>query len=138
MKAQKTEKYPPRVVQHFLRSLAWLVSKPLWFIRFHGRENIPPKDSGGYIIASNHQSYLDPGWVCIPITQKLRFMAFDEAFGWKLIGPAIAYLGAFPVSLNGKAPLKPIKEGCGRSTTAPPFWSFPKAVDSLLTASCSL
>jgi 1-acyl-sn-glycerol-3-phosphate acyltransferase len=110
VKAQKTEKYPPRVVQHFLRSLSWLVSKPLWFIRFHGRENIPPKDSGGYIIASNHQSYLDPGWVCIPIKQKLRFMAFDEAFGWKFIGPAISYLGAFPVPLNGKAALKPIKE----------------------------
>ena len=110
MKAQETEKYPPRVVQHFLRSLAWLISKPLWFVRFHGRENIPPKDSGGYIIASNHQTYLDPGWVCIPIAQKLRFMAFDEAFGWKVIGRAISYLGAFPVPLNGKAALKPIKE----------------------------
>lgn len=109
-KTDQSPKYPPRVVQSFLRGLAWAISKPLWFIRFRGRENIPARGSGGYLIASNHQTYLDPAWICIPIDQKLRFMAFDEAFGWKFVGPMIKYLGAFPVNLEGKGVLKAMKE----------------------------
>ena len=110
MKNDASDKYPPFAVQRFLCGVAWTISKALWFIRLRGVENIPPRDSGGYIIASNHQTYVDPAWICIPIKQKLRFMAFDEAFGWKFVGPLIEYLGAFPVNLEGKGALRAMKE----------------------------
>jgi len=92
------------------RAFAWLVSKPLWFIRFRGRDNIPPDDTGAYLIAANHQTYLDPAWIGIPIRHDLRFMAWDEAFGWRFIGPMIRYLGAFPVSLDTGGTIKAMKQ----------------------------
>ncbi len=83
-----------------LRLTGYVISKFFWFIRYHGRENIPPKSVGGFIIAANHQTYIDPVWICLPMRRRLRFMAFDRAFEWSFIGPLIRYLGAFPVSLE--------------------------------------
>lgn len=110
MKAQRPVKYPPRLVNILCRGFSFVTSKLLWFLRFHGRENIPPPEFGGYIVAANHQTYFDPGWICGPIPHKLQFMAFDEAFEWKFVGPMISYLGAFPVSLEGKGVLKAMKQ----------------------------
>jgi 1-acyl-sn-glycerol-3-phosphate acyltransferase len=103
-------KYPPKLVHRFLRGFGWTVSKAFWFVRFRGTANIPAPNSGGYVIAANHQTYLDPMWICIPISQKLQFMAFDEAFEWRLVGPMIRSLGAFPVSLEGKGVLRSMKQ----------------------------
>lgn len=81
-----------------LRLIAYLISKVCWFIRYEGRENIPPKSFGGFLIAANHQSYVDPVWIILPMRRNLRFMAVNKAFKWKFIGPLIAYLGSFPAS----------------------------------------
>ena len=77
--------------------LAYLISKPIWRIRYRGTKNIPLDNGRGLLIASNHATYIDPAWIGIPIKQKLRFMAWDQAFHWRFIGPLIRYLGAFPV-----------------------------------------
>jgi 1-acyl-sn-glycerol-3-phosphate acyltransferase len=95
--------HPPYLVRRFLQGFAFVTSKLLWDIRYHGRENIPSGDAFPYIIASNHQAYFDPAWITSPIRQKLSFMAWGAAFEWKFIGPLIRYLGAFPVSLEGGA-----------------------------------
>lgn len=80
-----------------LRLIGYLISKTFWFIRYKGLENIPDTASGGFLIAANHQTYVDPVWVCLPMSQRLRFLAFDPAFEWRFVGPLIRYLGAFPV-----------------------------------------
>lgn len=94
-------KYPSPLVVRGLQYFALAVSKLLWFIKYIGRENIPARLDSGLLIVPNHQTYIDPVWVCAPIKRKFRFMAFDKAFGWFLIGPLIKYLGSFPVSLEG-------------------------------------
>ncbi len=109
MKEAREIKYPPQVVNWLCRGFSFVTSKLFWSIRYNGRENIPPRGIGGYIVASNHQTYLDPGWICAPIPHKLQFMAFDEAFEWRVVGPAIESLGAFPVSLEGKGVLRSMK-----------------------------
>jgi 1-acyl-sn-glycerol-3-phosphate acyltransferase len=101
--------FAPRAINLLARGVAWGLSKALWRIRWHGTENIPDKDSTAYIVASNHQTYLDPAWIATPIDQKLSFMAFDTAFDWKLIGPMIRLLGAFPVSTEGQGVLGSMK-----------------------------
>lgn len=93
-----------------LRFVAYIISKTFWFIRFHGRENIPPASFGSFLIAANHQTYVDPVWIVIPMRRRLRFMAFDKAFEWRIIGPMITYLGAFPVSMEVGGTLKAMKE----------------------------
>ena len=102
-------KYPSQFVANLLKGVAYAVSKPLWFIRFHGRENIPPSDAGGFVIAANHQTYIDPVWITLPMRRRVRFMAFDRAFGWRFVGPFIRYLGAFPVALDRGGRVRSIK-----------------------------
>jgi 1-acyl-sn-glycerol-3-phosphate acyltransferase len=102
-------KYPPDLVNKLMRGFARGVSKLLWSIHYRGTENIPQKDAFPYIIASNHQAYFDPAWIGGPITQKMAFMAWGEAFDWKFVGPLIRYLGAFPVFLGGAKALTSIK-----------------------------
>ena len=92
-----------------LRLIGYTISKTVWFIRYTGRENIPDRSVGGFLISANHQTYVDPVWVCLPMRRKLRFMAVDKAFEWRFIGPLIRYLGAFPVSMETGGTLKAMK-----------------------------
>lgn len=60
---------------------------------FEGLENIP---DGGFILCSNHRSYMDPVLLGLRVKPHLNFMAkkelFKPGFGW-----LIRHLGAFPV-----------------------------------------
>lgn len=78
---------------------AWRV---LFRIRYHGLEQVPP--SGGLIIAANHQTYIDPFWLAAPIRRPVRFLAWDAAFKWPLIGRTIELLGAWPLQVEGTDP----------------------------------
>ena len=104
-------KYPSPIVTDLLRLIAYAISKPLWFIQFKGRENIPAKGSGGFVIVSNHQTFLDPVWITLPMRRRrIRFLAFDRAFDWRFLGRFIRYLGAFPVSLDAGGAVKAMRE----------------------------
>lgn len=107
---QNSIRYAPLVAVEIVRFIVLTISKLLWKIEFHGTENIPQNLKSGLIIVANHQSYFDPFWVCLPVKRKFRFMAWDKAFEWFLIGDLIRYLGAFPVSLERGGTRKAMKE----------------------------
>lgn len=100
-----------------LRFVGHVIGKIAWRIGFCARENIPEENGRGLLIASNHQTYLDPYWICLPVHRALRFMAWDRAFEWFLVGPVIRKLGAFPVNLDKgsvtsmKESLRVLKDG---------------------------
>jgi 1-acyl-sn-glycerol-3-phosphate acyltransferase len=100
VKESNPNKYPAPVVIEALRYFATFISRAFWRIKFHNTENIPQNLEGGLLIVPNHQSYFDPFWICIPIRRKFRFMAWDKAFEWFLVGDMIRYLGAIPVNLE--------------------------------------
>lgn len=81
--------------------LAWRV---LFRLRFKGLEHIPQSDGGGLIIAANHQTYIDPFWLSIPIKRPLRFLAWDAAFRWPFVGKFIQLFGAWPIQIEGSDP----------------------------------
>ncbi|MEO7658597.1 MAG: lysophospholipid acyltransferase family protein [Pyrinomonadaceae bacterium] len=91
-------KYPAQIVVDALRLTGYVISKIFWFIRYEGLENIPDRSAGSFLIASNHQTYVDPVWICLPMRRRLRFMAVGKAFDWPIVGRLIRYLGAFPVT----------------------------------------
>ena len=110
MKDRDSIKYPSQLVMDFLRFVAYAISKTFWFIRYTGIENIPPRSFGGFVISANHQTYIDPVWICLSMRRKMRFLAYDKAFNWRFVGALIAYLGAFPVSTEGRETIKAVKE----------------------------
>ena len=67
-----------------------------------GIENIP--ENGGLIVASNHQSYLDPFAISVPIKRAIRFLAWNEAMNWPFLGKVMRALGAWPLQLEGSDP----------------------------------
>lgn len=76
--------------------------RALFEIRFRSTEHIPL--AGGLIIAANHQTYIDPFWLSIPIKRPLRFLAWDAAFDWPLVGKLIGLFGAWPLQIEGSDP----------------------------------
>ncbi|OGX22351.1 MAG: hypothetical protein A3K54_00945 [Omnitrophica WOR_2 bacterium RBG_13_44_8] len=76
-------------------ALAFITCKILFRVRAQGLEHIPKK--GGFILASNHTSYLDPvvfGAIC---PRKLNFMSKEELFCNPLVSWFLSQVGAFPV-----------------------------------------
>ncbi len=84
------------------------LSRLFFGIKYINAENIPQTRPGGLLICSNHQTYFDPFWICFPIKRSLRYMAWDVATRWFLVGDFIRALGAFPVNVErgGKDALK--------------------------------
>lgn len=117
VKESNSNKYPSPVVIEAIRYFGTFISKIFWRIEFHGTENIPQNLESGLLVVPNHQSYFDPFWVCIPIRRKYRFMAWEKAFEWFLVGDVMRYLGAFPVNLERgskeslKQSVKTLREG---------------------------
>lgn len=81
-----------------LKSIGWPLFRVLFAVEYHGVENVP--DQGSVIIAGNHPSYLDPVLVMLPVSRKIRFMAWDALFKVPVLGSAIRAFGAFPVDVR--------------------------------------
>jgi 1-acyl-sn-glycerol-3-phosphate acyltransferase len=79
-----------------------LVGFVFWRLKLKGLENIPK--TGGLIIAPNHQSYLDPFAITIHLRRPVRFLAWDVALDWPLVGKLMRILGAWPLQLEGSDP----------------------------------
>src|SRR5205814_1436395 len=57
-------------------------------------------EGAGLVIAANHQTYLDPFWVSSAVKRPTRYLAWNEAFKWPLVGKALELLGAWPLVLD--------------------------------------
>jgi 1-acyl-sn-glycerol-3-phosphate acyltransferase len=88
----------PQWVVEVLRPAVRLISRAAWRVRFRGVEHIP--EAGGVVIAANHQTYVDPFWISVPVRRPVRYLAWSEAFKWPLMGRAMALLGAWPVRVE--------------------------------------
>ena len=74
----------------------------MWRMEWRNTEYIPL--TGGLIIAANHQTYIDPFWVCGRVPRPARFLAWDAAFNWPVVGFCLRLLGAWPLQLEGSDP----------------------------------
>lgn len=92
----------PEWLLNLLRPIIALLSRLLWRIRWHHTELIP--SSGGLIIAANHQTYIDPFWICCLVRRPVKFLAWDAAFNWPLVGMCLRGFGAWPLQLEGSDP----------------------------------
>jgi 1-acyl-sn-glycerol-3-phosphate acyltransferase len=86
----------PSPFYSFAAALSWPVLRWLYRLRAEGKENLPT--DGGYVLAANHTSNLDPWPLGLPLWPKnfLRFMAKSELYWWPL-NHLITAGGGFPV-----------------------------------------
>ncbi len=82
-----------------------------------GKENIPRK--GGFIIASNHLSYLDPIVIGVASPRKLHYLAKSSLFKIPVLSFLIKIYGAIPIerekeySISIRKGLEILKKGGG-------------------------
>ncbi len=99
--AKQTQAEPfvlPLWAINLIRIPLHLLSLLFWRISFEGLENVPR--TGGVIIASNHQTYLDPMWMSLPVRRETRYLAWSESFDWPIVGKVIMLLGAWPIQIK--------------------------------------
>jgi 1-acyl-sn-glycerol-3-phosphate acyltransferase len=92
----------PQWALELVRPLGRAICRLLWRVSYKGIENIP--SAGGLIVAANHQTYIDPFWIAFPIKRPQRFLAWDEAFDWPVVGKLMGLLGAWPLQLERSGP----------------------------------
>ena len=83
------------MLNRITRLLAFWFFKCFCRLEVKGRDNIPRV--GGFILASNHVSFLDPPLVAGACPRQLNFMARDDLFTIPIFGAFIRAAGSFPV-----------------------------------------
>jgi 1-acyl-sn-glycerol-3-phosphate acyltransferase len=107
----------------FLRTIIIFILKLFFRFEVKGRQNVPKKE--GFILASNHISYLDPGALGAACPRKLNFMAKHELFKKPMISRLLNSVGAFPLK-RGEADRSALKEGINRLKNGAAVVLFPQ------------
>ena len=99
------ESGPP--VYNFCRSLARLAGNAFFDLKAYGESNVPL--SGGVLLVSNHQSYVDPIFIAAKLPRVLAFLAKSELFEPPGLRWLIRNCNAFPVK-QGKGDVGAVKQ----------------------------
>jgi 1-acyl-sn-glycerol-3-phosphate acyltransferase len=82
-----------------LYRLCWLLIRAFMAtycrLKIVGIENVP--ETGGFILASNHISAVDPPFLGSSVKRQLHYMAKKELFSNFILGPLIKRVNAIPV-----------------------------------------
>src|SRR5512135_2436997 len=96
------------MIYWFSRSLCRLIFFIFFRLRIEGDRHFPRR--GGFLLAGNHVSFLDPAVFGSACPNPLRYMARDTLFQRPLFGWYLRQIHAFPLRRNA-ADLGAIKEG---------------------------
>jgi 1-acyl-sn-glycerol-3-phosphate acyltransferase len=98
----------------------------IFFFRFraYGAKNVPER--GGFILAGNHQSYLDPIFCGVALRRHLHFVARDSLFRNRFFALLIRSLNAMPVKRD-KPDVSSIKTVIARLKQGNGVCLFPEA-----------
>lgn len=101
----------PSLYYRFMRVFCRMLLGGVWKVRIYGQPFEPA--SGGVVILSNHQSFLDPVLVTMGLARPGNYMARDTLFRTPGFRQLIESLNAFPIR-RGKADISALKEAMRR------------------------
>ena len=96
-----------RIGQVFFQFIAVLMFQ----MRARGRENIAPR--GGALLVTNHQSFLDPWLIGVPLWRQIHYMARETLFRGGFWQWMLESTNAFPIR-RGRADSSAIREAISR------------------------
>ncbi len=91
------------VCRVIVRMLLFLLTR----CQVRGRENIP--NQGPLLVVANHLSLADPPLLNISLNRKVRYMAKEQLFRFRVLGYFVRGLGAFPVH-RGRPDMKAFRQ----------------------------
>jgi 1-acyl-sn-glycerol-3-phosphate acyltransferase len=106
-----------RLWYEFIRRSCWVAGLLFYRIRCHHRERYPT--SGGFLVLSNHQSFLDPPLVGMCVPRQINYLARKTLFDIPVLGRIIHSVGSIPIDRDGlgigglKETLRRLKRGEG-------------------------
>ncbi len=95
----------------FWRFICYIIFISVWKVRAFNRHFEPA--SGSVLYVSNHQSFLDPMIVGLPLRRSMNFMARHTLFRFGLLARMITSVNTFPIH-RGKTDLAGMKEAMRR------------------------
>lgn len=116
-----------RYTYRFCRFLCQWTCVLLFGSRVFGREHFPA--SGGVLLVSNHQSFMDPVLVTMALPREGNYMARDTLFQDRWFGRLIRFLNAYPIR-RGTADMMAIKETMRRLKEGRVVAAFPEGTRS--------
>ena len=108
---------------HFSKFVLWIFFRVGFSLSVHGREHIPK--TGGFILASNHVSYLDPPLLGAACPRRLCFMARATLFEAPLLGAFMRGVGVMPLQ-RGESDVSAMREAVRRLRTGEAIAIFPE------------
>ena len=96
-------------------------------VRYYGLENVPR--NGGLLVASNHQSNLDPMLIGGGFPRRMNYLARKTLFKNKLFSRMMAALDAIPIDRDGFG-LDGVRETLRRLKAGEPVLVFPEGTRS--------
>ena len=114
---------PPWRLARFLKRFVGPLLVRAYRTRLLGEENLP--ESGGFILAGNHVSYLDPAllWICAP--RETHFFAKQELFEMPVMRSFLPRVYVLPIS-RGTADRVAIQRATDLLTAGEPVGIFPE------------
>lgn len=107
----------------FLRATIGKLLLAIYRVRVIDAENIPA--AGGYILAGNHVSYLDPALLWCVTPRETHFVAKSELFEHRLIGWFLQSVWTFPIT-RSSADREAITRATALLTAGEPVGMFPE------------
>lgn len=99
------------MLHYISRGIFRIILNLFFRMKVSGLENVPK--SGGFIVAGNHVSFMDPPVVGSACSRKLNYMARHDLFFNPILAFWLNRVGAFPVE-RGKADISALKEAISR------------------------
>jgi 1-acyl-sn-glycerol-3-phosphate acyltransferase len=112
------------IFYRFLRVICRTIGVFFVGYRADGRKNVP--GTGGLLVCSNHQSYLDPVLVGMAIDRKVQYVARANLFRNFLFGGLIRILDAIPLERGGAGALRGLLETVKRLRNSKAVLIFPE------------
>ena len=113
---------------NFVKYTTYPLTQICFRLKGIGRENIPRR--GGFILATNHVSHLDPALAGYMCPRALNYMAKHSLFGNWFGNWLMTHLNVFPVR-RGEADTESLKEAIRRLKRGGGLMVFPEGTRSL-------